>query len=354
MKFLCIGDIHIKTNNIPNINILIKRLDIFLSTQKNLSFVVLMGDVLDHHEKLYTVCLNKLHELIKTITKHYDCYLLVGNHDFISNNITGENKHPFTFTKYMDKVKVIDKMTIVTIDNKKIIMCPFVPDNTFINPVKEYKENLNTRFPNHWKTADCILAHQLFKGAKMGAIISEDGDEWKAEYPFVISGHIHDKQWLNNDNVYYTGSSMQHAYGESHDKTIALVDLNEKGDSQKESKDNKSKITEIDLKLPKKKIIYVSDIKKIKDIKFDDETEYKISITTDIETYNTFKKTDAYSELKKRAKINYVYKKDKNIKFEKYTKHQNKTFTQILEEDLIKSENKEILEIYNKLKNLPE
>ena len=73
-----------------------------------------------------------------------------------------------------------------------------------------------------WELADCIFAHQEFRGCKMGKEISK-GDEWNAEYPLVISGHIHDYQIVGK-NILYPGSSIQHTYTETHNKRIWLVD----------------------------------------------------------------------------------------------------------------------------------
>ena len=42
--------------------------------------------------------------------------------------------------------------------------------------------------------------------------------------PFILSGHIHSNQKLQR-NIYYPGSSMQHAFGESDRNIIAFVNL---------------------------------------------------------------------------------------------------------------------------------
>lgn len=36
-----------------------------------------------------------------------------------------------------------------------------------------------------------IFAHQEFKGAPLGPVVSTKGDEWPSHYPMVVSGHIH-------------------------------------------------------------------------------------------------------------------------------------------------------------------
>ena len=72
--------------------------------------------------------------------------------------------------------------------------------------------------------ATAIFAHQEFKGAKMGAIISEKGDIWEKELPPVFSGHIHDFQIL--DNIVYTGTPFQHSFFDSTDKALLKLSFN--------------------------------------------------------------------------------------------------------------------------------
>ncbi len=73
-----------------------------------------------------------------------------------------------------------------------------------------------------WKKASLIFAHQEFEGAKMGAIISESGDKWPLDAPLIVSGHIHDHQ-QPQPNIQYTGTPIQHAFGDSADKTVSFI-----------------------------------------------------------------------------------------------------------------------------------
>ena len=114
-----------------------------------------------------------------------------------------------------------------------------------ISERKRFEEALNT-LQESWKTADAIFCHQEFYGVQMGAIKSLDGDKWLLDYPYVFSGHIHDRQQLQ-PNLYYVGSCLQHAFGESSKKTVALLNF------EKES----INILEIPTNLPRKKIVYV-------------------------------------------------------------------------------------------------
>ena len=79
----------------------------------------------------------------------------------------------------------------------------------------------------------------------MGAIISEEGDEWDLKSPYVVSGHIHDYQ-EPQFNMLYTGTPIQHAFGDHHDKTISYFTYMSRDSREHER---------IDLGLPRKHIV---------------------------------------------------------------------------------------------------
>ena len=111
-----------------------------------------------------------------------------------------------------------------------------------------------------------IFAHQEFKNAKMGAITSLEGDEWDNDNPLVISGHVHDYDHLQ-PNLIYTGTPMQHAFGDTENKTISYYTyINIETIPSEEyltfiipNIDNiYAKEDRIDLKLPRKRIFYIN------------------------------------------------------------------------------------------------
>ncbi len=112
-----------------------------------------------------------------------------------------------------EDIVVVDKVITQELKGSQITFCPYVPNGRF-------KDALSTSIG--WERSDVIFAHQEFLGCKMGGIISESGDNWETECPLVVSGHIHEKQWLGQ-NIYYTGVPMQHSFGDSSDTSLALV-----------------------------------------------------------------------------------------------------------------------------------
>ncbi len=188
--------------------------------------------------------------------------------------------------KQWENVVIVDTVLEYTHNKCKFIFVPYVYPGRF-------QEALDTR-PDWKLNLICIFAHQEFRGCKMGAIISEDGDKWPLEYPQVISGHIHMRQ-KPQENVYYSGSAMQHAFGESEKNIIACIEFSH-------DKYNYS-LREVDLKLPRKKIVYLN---------VDDINEYKLPDTADSIKLTLSGNYPEFKALKKTAKFRELT--DKGIK----------------------------------------
>jgi hypothetical protein len=176
------------------------------------------------------------------------------------------------------------------------MLVPYVFPGRFI-------EAMETKTKN-WKEKKIIFGHQEFKGCKMGAIQSIEGDEWHAEYPYVVSGHIHDNQRVGT-NIYYPGTPLQHAFGDSETRVVCSIDISDD-----------VVITDIPLNVPKKHIIKstMSTIKDtishIKNIKENEKVKIKLDVSSD--EFKLFKDTEDYKNLiKNGVKIQIQKKKEK-------------------------------------------
>jgi DNA repair exonuclease SbcCD nuclease subunit len=274
---LCIGDPHIQISNIPETDLLIERL-INLATQKKPDLIIVLGDILHTHERLHTIALNKAYELINNMRLISKTYVLVGNHDMINNQVFLNENHWLSGMKEWENTVIVDKVLTETINSEKFIFVPYVPPGRF-------QEALNT-IGSEWKDCSCIFAHQEFSGCKMGAIISVEGDKWPIAYPQVVSGHIHSRQ-IPQENIYYTGSAMQHAFGESEKNIIAyLIFQNKKYERE-----------EIDLQLPRKKIVYM-DVEDVDNYEVPQtEDTLKVTLSGNYDQFKALKKTKKYKNL---------------------------------------------------------
>ena len=261
--------------------------------------------------------------LLKDFTVTHNC----NNQQYLNDN------HWLNAMKEWDNVTIVDTAIIEKINGNYFTFCPYVANGRF-------EEALNT-LDNQWKDSVCIFAHQEFYGCKMGAFISVDGDKWDDEYPNIISGHIHLNQHPQN-NIYYPGSSLSIAFGESNKNIIAYITFTESKTYDLE---------EIDLGLPKKKIVYV-DIKEIDKFTIPDTVDkIKLTISGVYEDFKSFKDTTKYKELVNNG-IKIIFKPKKiEVKHKKETlKHniENSTgdFNIILKNLVDEQRNSYLSEIY--------
>ena len=297
MKYLVVGDTHFKVDNVEESEHFHLQVYRYLLDNK-VDCIILLGDLLHTHEKLFTFALNLAVKFITMCSSFAHTYCLVGNHDATSNTIYCSTNHWMNVLKNQTNVTVVDKPTPVMLGplGPLVLACPYVSDGRFV-------ESLNEFAPG-WQQANLIFAHQLFDGAKMGAIVSQGVEEWKLEWPQVISGHLHDRQ-QPQANLYYTGSSQQLAFTEKEDKSLALVSTN--------TDDGTVKWTEVFLDIKHRKIIHatVSELFALV-IPVSSDTTYKIVIQDDDASIKAFKKTERYKELESRPGVKSVqFKVDK-------------------------------------------
>lgn len=274
---LCIGDPHFQVSNIPEVELFIEHI-INLATEKQPDLIIILGDLLHTHELLHSVALNKACEFIEHMRMIAKTYVLVGNHDMYNNQQFLTENHWMNALKDREKVVIVDKVVTETIKGEKFVFCPYVFPGRFVEALNTLKEG--------WHDASGIFAHQEFYGCKMGAIVSVEGDKWPLDYPYVISGHIHSRQIIQ-DNVYYTGSAMQHAFGESEKNIIAHLTFDGAAYEREE----------IDLGLPRKKIIYM-DVEDLDTYQAPTtKDQIKVTVSGSYDQFKALKKTKKYKKL---------------------------------------------------------
>jgi DNA repair exonuclease SbcCD nuclease subunit len=327
---LFIGDQHFQINNIQEVEIFIEKMT-NLAKAKKPTLIIAAGDLLDTHERLHTIPLNKAYEFLDNMRKIAETYVIVGNHDMINHVQFLNSNHWLNGIKEWKNITVVDTVVSKVINDCKFIFSPFVYPGRF-------EEALNT-CKDEWKDVHCIFAHQEFFGCKMGAIISVEGDKWSLDYPNVISGHIHSHQ-KPQKNIFYPGSAMQHAFGESSKNIIAHLTFTSSDKTQYE-------LEEIDLELPRKKIVYM-DVENIDEYVLP-ETEDKIKLTVSgcYDDFKALKKTKKYKKLIKDG-INVVFKPKQleQVEDEVSEKIRETTFTTILDEIINKAKDNYLFETY--------
>ena len=283
MKILVVGDVHIKLDNLPDIQLLIQKLEKEIIYRQP-SLVILLGDILHTHERIHTSCLQYADQLFRMCSELVPTYVLVGNHDYISNSQFLTSNHwmiPFSCWK---NLTIVDRVMETTIDSHRFLFCPYVPEGRFVEALSTVSD---------WQKSDMIFAHQTLNGVKMGAILTENVEEWQDSWPFLCCGHVHDRQRVQ-PNLYYTGTPMQQAFGESHHKTIVQFTF----------QDHKMALEEFPLKVAIKRIEYLT-VQEAYNYKADIEPNEMVRLTIKgtKEECSIFKKTPVFRSLVAQYKI---------------------------------------------------
>jgi DNA repair exonuclease SbcCD nuclease subunit len=331
LKILFIGDPHIQIKNLPEIDLLLERLVALIETFDP-DFVLIAGDILHNHERLHTMALNKACEFIDRLRQLSPVWILVGNHDMCNADQFLTENHWMNPLKEWNNVTIADKVIHKTIGSDTFVLVPFVPPGRFIEALETSDED--------WKTATCIFAHQEFAGCKMGAFLSDLGDQWDLTYPPVVSGHIHSCQ-TPQANIYYSGSALQHAFGESERNVIPCLTFN----------DGKMTKEEVDLELPRKHIVYL-DLDEIDSYAgvLNDHDHVKLSLKGTLEEFKAFQKTQKYKTLvnqgyKVSFRPSYTEREDSRLNSEATTQ----SFTSVLKELVNQEGNKHLTAAYEAL-----
>ena len=275
-QILFIGDIHIKFNNLKEVETLENKI---LKLKQHITFIVIAGDVLDTHEKINTQLLNKAYNFIQTCRRKAPVYVLVGNHDYINNQQFLTSNHWMNGLKEWSNIYVVDKPMYY--DNGKYLFMPYVPVGRFIDALTVSDKKFD------WKKCICIFAHQEIKNCKMGPIQSIEGDEWELKWPMLISGHIHERQNVQK-NILYPGSVINHSFGNDN-QGLSLISFSDHGELSE---------IKIDIGLEKKSIIYEQLNSIEKNVKLDQITKNnKLSLEGEIKDIAAFKKTKTYKTL---------------------------------------------------------
>lgn len=212
--------------------------------------------------------------LLGDFTVTHNC----NNQQYLTEN------HWLNGMKEWENTVIVDKVLTEVINDCLFVFVPYVPPGRFEDALNTLDNGVD------WNDASCIFAHQEFFGCKMGAIVSVEGDKWLLENPEIVSGHIHSNQ-RPQKNVYYPGSMLQHAFGESSKNIIAYLTY--------DSKQKGYELEEIDLKLPRKKIVYM-DVENVDDYEIPDTKDaIKITVSGAYDQFKALKKTKKYKKLVK-------------------------------------------------------
>jgi len=325
---LCIGDPHIKVKNLDKIDEIIKRCELIAKKMKP-DIIVIMGDILDTHEKIHVQALRKAIMMIEIFSKIAYTVLIIGNHDRPNNGTYLTDEHPFTAMKKWPNVLIVDKVISVDIadirtnkdtskDNKligdRVVFVPYVEPGKFNEALDTLKVSINEQRPK------VIFAHQEFYGVHLGPFQSQLGDKWSLDFPLVVSGHIHNFHWLQ-PNILYVGTPYQTTYHEDSNKAVVFMEF---------GSDDKPKIRRFSLGITKKQVLVV-DINNLDSLELPDPKDIDVKLVIKGDPASLKSKSSQLKSLPINVSL-------KPLLSEKPPLYYDKTYPQILH-DLVKEHN---------------
>lgn len=214
MRVLFCGDKHLKITRFDLAQQFIAWLNKTIEENKP-DLYVCLGDDLDTHAIVRS-------ELLSEIKKHFDYVLslnipivyVVGNHD--SYKPSDMKYHAFQTLKGIHKdLYIVDSVT-------ELYGMTFVP----------YIHDPNL-FPK--ETTEICVAHQTFKGANYGDIITKDGVDASCirGVELIVSGHIHTKQRMDHEGVsiLYPGSPFSQSASDINQiKGVSIIETSTYGE----------------------------------------------------------------------------------------------------------------------------
>lgn len=186
-------------NNVMRNSILKYALD------NNIENCIVAGDVFHNKSIIHAKAMATFIDIVNDFPS-IKFYLIDGNHDHAK--LSGDDVTSLKALEHIPNVNVIHDA--ITLDN--IYMVPW--NCNLIENIKNYPKD---------KNIDYLISHFGLNEGQLNSgisIISEVGMKSLSEYKYVILGHYHKPQFIENDNtkLYYVGSPIQLNMGERNEE----------------------------------------------------------------------------------------------------------------------------------------
>jgi|SRR5690554_6473200 len=219
MRIFVVGDLHLKKKFVYR-SMLDELLNLSLELKPDL--IVHLGDTLDTKSNIDMGCLKDACNFFIESSEIAPTYVLIGNHDRRNDSDFLSDFHPFVGMENIPNLHIVHKVVFrKNEDGSTFTFVPYVPVGRFRDALLTADIDLTDPSEDYPKenVPDLIFAHQQFKNS---VPMNKKGDEWDETLRYVISGHIHGH--LRLPGVLYTGSPVQHKFGESEDKSVWLIE----------------------------------------------------------------------------------------------------------------------------------
>lgn len=308
-KIMMIGDPHFMEGFLDELRVAVSELNAHITD--DLDFVVIMGDLLDNHDKIDLHCKREVDIFIIELSKRVKkVYVLIGNHDRpIESDFLTDN-HVFNLLKISTNVVVVDKVVEEYIKCErnglyyKFIFAPYVSPERFYEAC-----SISNIFPPFDDIA-YSFSHQEFKNYSLSKLKGGNADEWMPWYPGMACGHIHTYD-ETEDNLLYVGSFIQTKFSDTVDKSISVITIEPPNKIAKENyvlpnqeylsdkNINRNYLTNhkrIRLNVPRRFTIRINP-EEFKEYIMPENCKIKIYVECGQNVFNELKKLDKFKEL---------------------------------------------------------
>ena len=181
--------------------------------QRGIQDIIIPGDIF--HDR-NDIAVNTLHVVtdIFDVLRDFNIIITVGNHDAYYRDNSSVNS--VSILRGWSNITVIDKLTVETLQGKKIAFCPWGQD---INEVPK---------------CDLIVGHFEINSFKMNTYkVCTNGlkaSDLTERAPLTITGHFHhrEERKYENGTILYVGSPYQEDWGDfGTTKGLYILDLND-------------------------------------------------------------------------------------------------------------------------------
>ncbi len=254
MKLLHLSDLHLGKrvnafSQIEDQKFILKQI-LTIVSEESPDAVLICGDVYDKSVpsaeavELFDAFLTELSK------SHTDVFIISGNHDSAERIAFGGKlfsaAHVYVSPVYDGHVTTIDKED--EFGTVRFYLLPFLkPSHVRLYypdaAIDSYTDAIRTALSGCEVSDHCrhvLLTHQLVTGAERSeseelSIGGTDNVDLQVfdGFDYVALGHLHRPQNVGSERVRYCGTPLKYAFSESsHNKSVTLVDLQEKGNIQ--------------------------------------------------------------------------------------------------------------------------
>lgn len=209
--------------------------------ENNIDTILHLGDFFDNRVNIDSKVLNAVIDLFENHLRDFTIHIIVGNHDsYLESSVHINSVNTLAL---FENVKVYSDISQIEIDNRQILMCPWITDKEEFMDIVENS------------TADICAGHfaiskiPMFKG-----IESEHGMEssiFLTKFKLTLSGHYHTRSTtsFNGNTLCYVGNAFQMTRADIDDERgFSILDLDT---LQLEFIENTTSLKFVSLKYPK-------------------------------------------------------------------------------------------------------